>query len=386
MKKTNILRTIVMGAAAVAFTACNNQTFTVEGEIANAADSVLYLENVALDGIQTVDSVKLAKDGKFSFKSEAKDAPEFYRLRIYDQIINVSIDSTETVKVTSQYPNMATNYKVEGSEQSKIIQELAYKQIALQQQAFAIQKSPEISYQKGVDSIQSMVNRYRDEIKNNYIYKHPDYSSSYFALFQAIGNQLVFNPRSSEEDIRVFAAVATSWDSMYPNSERGQNLHNITIEGMNNIRYVRAQNQKTVNALEKAEVSNLIDIKLTDNKGKEQNLKSLKGKVVMLDFHLFASEISTQRIMQMREIYNKYHAQGLEIFQISLDSDKHFWKTQTDALPWISVNDPDGVDSRNLLLYNVQSVPTFFLINKNNELVMRDAQIKDLDAAIKSLL
>lgn len=386
MKKQNILRTFILGAAAVAFTACNNKTFTVEGEISNAADSVLYLENVALDGIHTVDSVKLAKDGKFSFKGDATDAPEFYRLRIYDQIINVSIDSTEIVTVSSQYPNMATNYKVEGSEQCKIIQELAYKQIALQQQAIAIGKSPEISYQKGVDSIQSMVDRYREEIKNNYIFKHPDYSSSYFALFQAIGNQLVFNPRSSQDDIRVFAAVATSWDNKYPDSERGQNLHNITIEGMNNIRYVRAQNLKAANALEQAEVSNLIDIKLTDNKGKEQNLKSLKGKVVMLDFHLFASDISTQRIMQMREIYNKYHAQGLEIFQISIDSDKHFWKTQTDALPWISVNDPDGVQSRNLLLYNVQSVPTFFLINKDNELVKRDAQIDDLDAAIKSLL
>lgn len=386
MKKQNILRTFILGAAAVAFTACNNKTFTVEGEISNAADSVLYLENVALDGIHTVDSVKLAKDGKFSFKGDATDAPEFYRLRIYDQIINVSIDSTEIVTVSSQYPNMATNYKVEGSEQCKIIQELAYKQIALQQQAIAIGKSPEISYQKGVDSIQSMVDRYREEIKNNYIFKHPDYSSSYFALFQAIGNQLVFNPRSSQDDIRVFAAVATSWDNKYPDSERGLNLHNITIEGMNNIRYVRAQNLKAANALEQAEVSNLIDIKLTDNKGKEQNLKSLKGKVVMLDFHLFASDISTQRIMQMREIYNKYHAQGLEIFQISIDSDKHFWKTQTDALPWISVNDPDGVQSRNLLLYNVQSVPTFFLINKDNELVKRDAQIDDLDAAIKSLL
>ena len=90
--------------------------------------------------------------------------------------------------------------------------------------------------------------------------------------------------------------------------------------------------------------------------------------------------------MSLRELYNKYHGQGFEIYQVSLDADKHFWKTQTDALPWISVNDPDGVNSRTLLLYNVQSVPTFFLINKNNELVKRDAQIKDIDAEIKALL
>ncbi|MCF0193105.1 MAG: AhpC/TSA family protein [Prevotella sp.] len=386
MSTKNILGTICLGAAAVAFTACNNKTFTVEGTIANAADSILYLENVALDGIQTIDSVKLSAEGGFAFKEEGQDAPEFYRLRIHDQIINISIDSTETVTVTSQYPNMANSYKVEGSEQCKIIQELAYKQIALQQQAFAIQNSPDISYQNGADSINSLIAKYREDIKSNYIYKHPDYSSSYFALFQAVGSQLVFDPRSSEENVKVFAAVATSWDSKYPESERGQNLHNITIENMKDIRYVKAKAANAANTLAKAEASNLIDITLTDNRGKQQSLTSLKGKVVMLDFHVFSGENSTKRIMLMRELYNKYHAQGFEIYQISLDADQHFWKTKTDALPWINVNDPDGIESRNLLLYNVQSIPTFFLINKNNELVKRDAMIKNIDAEIKALL
>lgn len=381
-----IIKSLLFGATALAFTACNNKTFTVEGEIANAQDSVLYFENVSLDGPLVVDSVKLQQDGKFSFKQEATDAPEFYRLRIADQIINVSIDSTETVTVKGKYPAMATTYTIEGSEQCKIIQELAYKQIALQQQAIAIQNSPEISYQQGADSIQALIDKYRVEIMNNYIYKHPDYSSSYFALFQAIGNQLVFNPRGNEENVKVFAAVATSWDLKYPESLRGENLHNIAVEGMKNVRYVKNKKANTISALEQAEESNLIDISLTDNHGQVRNLKGLNGKVVLLDFHVFASEGSTQRIMQMREIYNKYSAQGLEIYQISLDNDLHFWKTQTEALPWISVNDPDGVESRNLLLYNVQSIPTFFLINKNNELVKRDAQIKDLDAEIKSLL
>ena len=51
---------------------------------------------------------------------------------------------------------------------------------------------------------------------------------------------LIFNPRSSEQDVKVFAAVATSWDTFYPNEERGENLHNIAIEGMKDIRIIRA--------------------------------------------------------------------------------------------------------------------------------------------------
>ena len=112
----------------------------------------------------------------------------------------------------------------------------------------------------------------------------------------------------------------------------------------------------------------------------------MKGRVVLLDFHVFGAEGSTQRIMKLREIYNKYHSKGLEIFQVSFDPDEHFWKTQTAALPWICVHDDAAMNSNLLTLYNIQQLPTFFLVDKNNVLYKRDAQIKNLDAEIQSLL
>ena len=98
--------------AAITITSCNENKFTVEGQIANAKDSVLYFENVGLEGINVLDSVKLSDSGDFSFSEPATKAPEFYRLRISDQIINVSIDSTETVTIKGEYPGMASNYTV----------------------------------------------------------------------------------------------------------------------------------------------------------------------------------------------------------------------------------------------------------------------------------
>jgi peroxiredoxin len=117
-----------------------------------------------------------------------------------------------------------------------------------------------------------------------------------------------------------------------------------------------------------------------------RHLTDLKGQVVLLDFHVFAMDESPARIITLRELYNKYHAQGLEIFQVSLDSDEHFWKQQTAALPWINVRDEDGVNSSRLTLYNIQAVPDFFIIDRGNNLVKRAAQIKDLEAEIKALL
>ena len=88
----------------------------------------------------------------------------------------------------------------------------------------------------------------------------------------------------------------------------------------------------------------------------------------------------------LRELYNKYHGQGLQIYQVSVDPDEHFWKQQTAALPWISVRDPQGLRSQTLGIYNIQALPDFFLIDRGNNIVGRSSTIKDVDQAIKNLL
>ena len=370
---------IVMAVMTIA--SCDNNKFTVEGQIGNAKDSVLYFENVGLEGINVLDSVKLDDNGGFSFSEEATLAPEFYRLRIANQIINVSIDSTETVSIKAQYPQMATDYEVSGSDNCLKIKELALKQIDLHKQAMAIQENVSLGVDEANDSILKLIDDYKYDVKTNYIFKEPMKAYSYFALFQTLGNWLLFNPRTNKEDIKVFAAVATSWDTYYPHAERGQNLHNIAIEGMKNQRIAEAQTADL-----QVEEAGVLDIALTDNKGQLRHLTDLKGKVVLLDFHVFAMNESPARILSLRELYNKYQAQGFEIYQVSLDPDEHFWKQQTAALPWVNVRDADGVQSQQLLLYNIQSVPDFFLIDRDNNLVKRAAQMKDLEAEIKKLL
>ena len=381
-----IWKAAAMFTAAMMIASCDNNKFTVEGQINNAKDSVLYFENVGLEGIQVLDSVKLNDNGDFSFSEAANLAPEFYRLRISNQIINVSIDSTETVQIKAEYPDMASNYTVSGSENCEKIKELTLKQMKLQSQVISLQQNTTLGINTANDSIQSLINAYKEDVKINYIYKEPMKAYSYFALFQALGNYLIFNPRTNKDDIKAFAAVATSWDTYYPHAERGQNLHNIAIEGMKNQRIVAAQNADIQVEASKVQEAGVLDIALPDNHGQERHLTDLKGQVVLLDFHIFALEDSPTRIIMLRELYNKYHAQGLEIYQVSLDNDEHFWKQQTAALPWINVRDADGINSQRLMMYNIQAVPDFFVIDRGNNLVKRAAQIKDLEAEIRNLL
>ncbi len=389
MKKS--ISSIFMGTAVVvlALCACTGKSFNISGTITEAKDSVLYLENMSLSGPVAVDSVKLSESGTFSFSQQAPDAPEFYRLRIAGQIINLAVDSTEQIEVKAQYPTMSAVYDVTGSEECVKIKELALLQMDLQRRIDAIVAAPDLGVSAVQDSVLRVTEAYKDQVKRQYIFAEPMKAYAYYALFQTVRlgqmESLIFNPRSSEQDVKVFAAVATSWDTYHPDAERGQNLHNIAIEGMKNVRILQSRQLSNIDP-NLVNVSNVIDINLPDSKGRQRRLTELKGKVVLLDFHVFASEGSTQRIMQLRDIYNKYHAQGLEIYQVSLDPDEHFWKTQTAALPWICVRDERGPQSEYLVSYNIQSIPTFFLVGRNSDLDKRDAQIKDLDAEIRSLL
>ena len=392
MKIAKFLSVAAIALAGLALTSCSNKKFHINGKITDAADSILYIENLSLNGPVKIDSVKLGEDGVFDFTENAMDSvsPEFYRLRIASQCINFSIDSTETLQVKASYPTMSYQYEITGSENCNKIKELSLKQMNLQTQISNVSSNPSI----GVDSAQivitQLIERYKQEVKTSYIFKEPMKAYSYYALFQTIqlgnANSLVFNPRNNKEDVKAFAAVATSWDTYYPGAERGKNLHNIALQGMKDIRIIESQIANRQIEASKVRENGVIDLALQDNKGVTRRLSDLKGKVVLLDFHLFANEQSTKRIMMLRELYNKYHAAGFEIYQVSVDSNEHFWKTSTAAIPWISVRDEAGIQGASVSSYNVQSIPTFFLIDRNNTLQARDVQIKDIDTAIKNLL
>lgn len=390
MKKniSGLLSFFIALAALTALMACGEKKFHVTGHVGQAKDSVLYFENMALDGIHVLDSVKLDEKGSFDFEGRVPEAPDFFRLRIAGQVINLSVDSTETIRVSADYPTMSTRYKIEGSKNCEMIKMLAIKQTELQKQVNDIIDNPTLGIRATEDSIAGIVEAYKRHIVREFVYKEPMKAYAYFALFQniMIGNdtRMIFNPQRFAKDVKAFAAVATSWDTFFPGSLRGQNLHNITIEGIKDKRIEETRRQELTVSADKVGMANLIDVSLVDNRGDTRTLSQLEGKVVLFDFHVFASKDSHKRIMLLRELYNKYHYRGLEIYQVSLDNDEHFWKTQTEALPWISVRD-DGTRTQ-AYLSAAPGVPCSFIIDRNNEVVMGPRQITNLDADIARYL
>ncbi len=375
-------------AAAALCAACDNSPkFHVEGAIEGAQDSTLYLEAATLDGLIKLDSVKLGANGEFSLKADAPvGCPDFYILRIADKYINLSIDSTETVTVKASYDKMTTDYTVEGSENCQKIKEISLLQQKVQKRLVEIETNQNMYPGDILDSIQNIIENYKENIKVNYIYQDPSKAYAYYAVCQSLtdarGSFMLFNPVSDRKDVKVYASVATSWDANYPDAKRTEQLCNMAIKGMDNT----ATPKQTVLEVDegKIEETSIIDVNLPDINSKLHSIKSLKGKVVMLDFTVFGAKESAQRTRLLREIYNKYKDRGFTIYQVSLDDDIHFWKTSVEHLPWTCVHETDGAATR---LYGVQDLPTYFLINKNNEIVGRDVLLGgSLEEEIQKLL
>ena len=357
---------------------------TIEGAITEANEKTLYLDFLGVTKVNVCDSAKLDADGNFRFQVPVPECFDFYRLRIGKEVVYLSVDSTETLRVNAALPTMSVAYEVEGSEDNLMLKELVRKQGELQSNVLRVSRNagPEI----GIASqrIDTLVERYKREVRMEYIYPDPGKPYAYFALFQRLNGVHIFDPTLTSDDIRCFAAVATNLDLFHPEAERTRNIKSIAIKGIKNTRPAQPIDLSALQ--DKIVETSIIDIALPDIDGAIRRLTDLKGKVVMLDFTVYGHEQSAARVIILRELYKKYADEGFEIYQVSLDSNEHFWKTAADNIPWVCVRDNEAPYSQAANLYGVRELPTYFLINRANELVKRDVDVKDLETELQQLL
>jgi len=368
----------------VGLSACEDgPKFKVQGEVTGAKDKTIYLEASGLGGIVMLDSVELGSNGSFSFAEARPESPEFYRLRMGGKVINFAVDSTETITVKADAAKFDTGYTIEGSENNLKIKELVMLQAELQQKVDKLAQS-KLPAGLAQNQLLALVNDYKEKVKRDYIFESPDKSYAYFALFQTLNGYMIFDPLANKDDVRCFAAVATSLNNRFPHADRSRNLYNMVIKGMKNTRTPQRETVEIDPSIIKE--SGIIDIQLKDLKGTQRSLTELSGKVVLVDFTVYNNTMSAAHNLALRDLYNKYHERGLEIYQVSLDADEHFWKTSADNLPWICVRDASGSSSRYVSLYNVTQLPAVFLVDRSNTLKARGENIEDIEKAIQKLL
>lgn len=374
-------------AAAIVLTSCNKKAeegpvFIVKGNIENGADKSISIYNIAEGGAKEISTAKLDGNGNFEFRVTSPEHFDFYLLNVEECGTIVFIaDSTETITINSDAKNLVQDYTIDGNEENQRIKELQVLRDALEKQVSIMASSTSPAVVKTEREIRAVVNEFKENIKKQYIIPAPGSASAYYALTMTLGGSPIFNPMADRNDCRCFAAVATNYQRLYPETKHTKRITKIAEEGL---KATRPTQQVELEVEERsATITDMFNLKLPQANGDTIALSSMQGKVVLLDFTIYENTEIGGRNIKMRELYNKYKSKGFEIYQVSFDRREHFWQQSAANLPWTCVRDASGASAR---LFNVQVLPTFFLINKKGEVILRDEQIENTENEIEKLL
>jgi len=374
---------IVVALAALTF-ACKKQNgFVIEGKITNAEGKYLYLEELKVSSSVPVDSVELGKDGSFKFKGKI-GYPNFYLLSLNkNNFVTLLVDTTEKISVFGDAANFSREYVVKGSPGSLFVQDLnntltktKHKIDSIRNNINAFRSREDYSDKKsGWDKEIADIKQTQIKYSTNFIQKHPFSLSCVLALYQKFddSNYVV-------QDLQSLKVAASALNSFFPKSEHVKALYANTQRLI-----AQEKNNKLQQFIEQNGV-NSPDIKLPDMNGRVISISSLTNKVILIQFWSALDRDSRIQNQALVELYRKYKSKGLEIYQVSVDTDRAAWLNaiEQDRLGWINVGDMKGSVAA-INLYNIQTIPSNYILDKERRIVYKNVQGPALDQAIGEL-
>jgi thiol-disulfide isomerase/thioredoxin len=135
------------------------------------------------------------------------------------------------------------------------------------------------------------------------------------------------------------------------------------------------------------------DLEFTDAiSGSTVSIKSLKGKVVVIDFWATWCGPCIAEMPHMKELYAKYHDQGVEFIGVSLDRSKEQGGLDSlkkyvkeNQIAWPQYYQGNYWDSEFSRSWGISSIPTMFIVDTDGKLFSVEAR-GHLDELIPKLL
>ena len=138
-----------------------------------------------------------------------------------------------------------------------------------------------------------------------------------------------------------------------------------------------------------------IDMEYPDVNGKPISLSSVvndpNNRYVLVDFWATWCSGCVEAMPQLKEIYAQYHEKGLEIYGLSVNSDRKLWGSFVEErqLAWVNVCDGTGgskEDSKVRQDYALRGYPTTLLIDCQSGEVIARGELEEIEAMLAELL
>jgi len=331
----------------------------LDGKISGLAeDDLVVLEGSNQGYWYPMDTIEVSSDGAFSYSREAQGYPDIYRLRVGDKAVYFPIDSIESLRLTAEAPDISVNYSLTGSPQAENL----------------VKVDSMLMAGASEGGVQALVSNSGLKRKlGEMLLADPAGIVTYYIINKRVDDTPIFNP-ANPDDLRLIGAVANAFNEKRPSDPRTGYLRRLFINN-------RPASKGEVRLANEVRA---FDIKLYDNTGKQHSLLDLtsKGKIVVLNFTAYSAEKSPAFNLELNKVYEKYHSQGLEIFQVAFDDDEYTWKQTARNLPWITVLNGVADGDKALRDYNVGALPATFVFDRNGDVVERVTDITALDLAV----
>jgi hypothetical protein len=381
-------RIIFLIGIVLIFSACKDkESFSINGEIKNSKNKYIYINRLDIDTPILIDSAKIHKNGKFSFRIKASET-DFYQLGFStSDFVTLLAKPGQRININFRGKNLFENYSVKGSEESEKIRVLDNNLAVTKRKLDSLSTLyAEAASQPGFESRRpeledQFTTTLKDQRKKNitFIIENINSLASIKALYQKINPEtyVLYDPR----DLQYMKIATDSLTKYYPNSKHVQALARDFNKEMTQM----YTNQIGDMAKNIPEVK--LDPNLLDTEGRRIALSSLRGKYVLLTFWSARSRDCIQENLQLKEYYKNYKNRGFEIYQISLDPVEAEWKAAVrfDELPWINTREDDPNDPFNAKLFNVRSLPYNYLFDKEGKIIAANIHGRALQIKLNQL-
>lgn len=366
MKKVLLPLLVLLLAAS-----CNKPGAVVNLTLKEGISTNVELYKLDYNRLTFTDSLATDKNGRLRCILPLADAvnPAFYYL-YHNGTKLAGIVASDKDRISVEADTLG-NSTIDGSEDSRLLQEMDTRM------AESIAKIERILDEAPADENLQLSRIYIDHKRATLrqIMENPFSITSAAALFQKFNDQLyVFQEPT---DVYIFTAIRDSLIQKYPDNELVA-----AVTKAIDARHSADQ----VNALLSGATYGMPDIRMTDTTGEQHALSEFFGKVILLSFWSTAQDEHKVFNQEMVPIYEKYHSRGFEIYQVCVD-EKPVWASvvRNQNLPWICVNDGLGIASPAVAAYNLNSIPTMFIISRDCNILGKDiydpAQIERIISA-----
>lgn len=120
------------------------------------------------------------------------------------------------------------------------------------------------------------------------------------------------------------------------------------------------------------------DFEVYTTDGGKVKLSSFRGKYLVLDFWASWCAPCREETVYIKEIYDKFHDSGLEVFSVSLDDNKEAWlkAIQEDGMTWHHGCQlvKGGATTPVAKLYGINGIPAIWVIDPNGKILAEGLQ------------